>query len=116
MLEVEYQRGANLSIDTPTDIRNGIVSFMRLERRPSDFDCLSIQYLERFCAHMTIFRAFLSHFDLMQRDRLARLQSQHDELERSVINRVSPVVVRQIIEEVRARTAYDAGEGRIPHP
>ena len=116
MMEIEYQRGAGLSLDTPTDIRNGIVSFMRLERVASDFDCLSNQYLERFCAHMTIFRAFIAHMDVMRRDRHMRLARQRDALELAVINRVPSDVVRTIIEEVRARTAYDGGEGRVPLP
>ena len=116
MMEVEFQRSAGLSLDTPTDIRNGIASFMRLERSPSDFDCLSVQYLERLCAHMTIFRAFLSHMDVMRRDRHSRLLRQRDALESAVINRVPSDVVRMIIEEVRATTAYDGAEGRVPHP
>ena len=91
------------SLDTPVDIRAAIVSFMRLERNPQDSDCFTIQYLERLCAHMTIFRAFIAHMDVMRRDRHMRLARQRDALELAVINRVPADVSRVIIEEVRTR-------------
>ena len=115
MFALEMQHGHGGEVDSVDDIRAAVASFMRLERPVADFDCMGEEYLKRLRAHITIFRAFNEHLDVMRRDRHQRLLREHELLEQAVIGSVAPALVRGIIEDVRVNTTFAGIEGRPPH-
>ena len=112
MYEFAYTQG--MSPDSPEDMRNAIASFMRLERPLGSFDGLSVAYLERFATHVTLFRAFAEHLDMLRRDRLQRLAAAHRALELAILGRLPGPTIHALVEDVRVNTIHSCLEGRPP--
>ena len=110
MYEFAYTQG--MSPDSPEDMRNAIASFMRLERPLTSLDGASRAYLERFATHVTLFRAFSEHLDVLRRDRLHRLTMAHRQLELAVLGRLPGSTVLAVVEDVRVNTTHSCLEGR----
>ena len=112
MFEFAYSHGS--PPDSPEDMRNALASFMRLERPLTSFDRVSVAYLQRFTAHVSIFRAFSEHLEMMRHDRLARLEGAHRHLDVAMMHRLENPDVRALVEDVRTQTYHSCLEGRAP--
>ena len=116
MFEFEHLNGSGVETESLEDVRASIMSFMRRERFPEDFDMLSDEYLRRFRTHTMIFRSYLQHLDVLRADRHRRLLRQLEVLETVVCMRVPTAVMRNIVEDVRTNTRFAGLEGRDARP